>query len=207
MNDYLRIDVSSLQGKLDALKATLSTGQYQMVLYRALKRTAEQVKTATAREVRQDYHIAYGAVLKTIKNPVVSKLANGVNAYLNISKAREKIGGGGFSYVSRGGLAAKIVKTGNSRLPTKGARPHFAVKKKKQVFVRRATAGKTWITTQKTKAGTVYHVAKQPISPGVGIGIPQMPITRSAGKIQNFAILKLGERLEHEHDVIMRKIV
>lgn len=208
MIDYLRIDVSSLSGKLDAMKASLTTANYKKALHRALRRTGEHARTLTGREVRQDYHIAYGKVLRTIKNPRISYTADGVSCILPIIKNREPIGGGGFAYTTRGGVAAKIVKTGKSALPTKGRRPHFAVKSKGRVFVRMAGSGKTWITTQyNKKTGKVYRVAKQPIAPAVGIGIPQMPLTRSATRIQDQVLNKMAERLEHEHNVIMNGIV
>lgn len=207
MIDYLRIDVSSLSGKLDAMRAALTTANYKKALHRALKRTAEHTRTLTSREVRQDYHITHGKVLQTIKAPRISYTADGVSCVLPIIKAREPIGGGGFAYTTRGGVAAKIVKAQKSTLPTKGRRPHFAVKSKGRVFVRLAGSGKTWITTQTNKrTGKVYRVAKQPIAPAVGIGIPQMPLTRSATRIQDKVLLKMAERLEHEHNVIINGI-
>ena len=208
MIDYLRIDISSLSGKLDAMKASLTTANYKKVLYRALKRTGEHARTLTGREVRKDYHIAHGKVLRTIKNPRISYAPDGVKCILPIIKNREPIGGGGFAYTTRGGVAAKIVKTGKSMLPTKGGRPHFAVKSKGRVYVRLAGSEKTYHKLKRSKkTGKVYALRRQPIAPAVGIGIPQMPLTRSKDRIQDQVLIKMAERLEHEHSVIMKGIV
>ena len=207
MVDYLRIDVSSLANKLSAMQAALTTANYKKALHRALKRTGEHTRTLIAREVRQDYHITHGKVLKTIKNPTITNTADGVTCVLPIIKAREPIGGGGFAYTTRGGVAAKIVKSGKSMLPTKGSRPHFAVKSKGRVYVRLAGAGKTYhIVKRNRKTGKAYAARKESIAPAVGIGIPQMPLTRSKTRIQDQVLDKMMERLEHEHNVIINGI-
>lgn len=208
MVDYMRIDISSLSGKLESMKAALSKENYAKAVYRALKRAGQHSKTLVAREIRQDYHIAYGKVLKTIRNPIIRVRGYDVSCILPIIKNREPIGGGGFAYTTRGGVAAKIVKTGKSMLPTKGGRPHFAVKSKGRVYVRMAGSEKTYHKLKRSKkTGKVYALRRQPIAPAVGIGIPQMPLTRSKDRIQDQVLIKMAERLEHEHSVIMKGIV
>jgi hypothetical protein len=115
---------------------------------------------------------------------------------------------------AKGGYAvqARILKGGMTILPKTGEGTHFMVSsgpREGEVYVRlsggqKYTAKVTY--TKKNGVEVTHYVKKDAIRPGVGIGVPQMPMNRSAPKIQARIIEVMRERILHEHRVIMENL-
>ena len=230
-NTMLKLNTAEADRLFADLKSTLTPQQYHLLLARTMERVGKSVRTMVAREVTHDYAIPYGKVLKAISSPITMKGA-GITCVLKVTDVRGKIarkGKGAYQAVTtgaggrritakkfrktgaRGGYSihAKIVKAGLSLLPWSEGEVHFMVSSgahEGEVFVRLKNGAKySRLVVRKDKNGNTrtYRVMADKIRPGVGIGVPQMPMTRSADEIQRKAVKMLMDRAVHEHRVII----
>lgn len=113
-------------------------------------------------------------------------------------------------------ITAQVVKAGASELPVDkdSNRPHFMVMGRAgavgRVFVVRRDLGKYFAKEHrrtKKKGVRSYTVKKTMITSAVGIGVPQMPMTRSANEIQAGVVEIMKARIEHEHIALLKKYV
>lgn len=202
MKAWLKINVSPLKSHLDELKQVLGPANFNKVMGIAVMETGRRLKTQVAREVRVDYNVKHGEVLQSISAPKFTGQGASVSCVLNIRNSRIKIpnsGGGnkrrkGAIY-SKKGLRAKIAK-GDEPLPTSGPKAHFVKRSNGQVIV--FTGGKFAMKEKfHTEHATdkLYTVHKKKYRQGVGISIPQMPMTRSADRIEQWTQKMLLERV------------
>lgn len=210
---YIRIDVSDVRAKLNSLQGTLSQQQQEKMVNRALVRTGKTVKTILKRELPKEYHVKPAQIGREVGYVHTQYTPGRMGCSIPITGVRGHIGDTG-KFKARGGahgwqalkyagkrykIKAKIVKDHVSVLPTAMSdnsgnapfRNYDAPKLNGIAFVRR----------KKGKG------SRLPITPIVSIGIPQMPLNRSMDDVQDAIMNKLEERLVHEHEVIMRRIV
>lgn len=232
----LHIDTTQMQQTVGGLKNVLSDRQMNVLIYRTLKRTGEHARTLVARDVTHEYHVNYGYALHSIGKPQMGsgggiscimpvsnarkKLARSggphfFKAVASSNKTGRKVSKKRFHAVgARGGynVQAQILKGETSKLPSHGKTAHFMISGgplEGQVYTRKSDGSKYVATVKyKTKNGGVktYKTKKAAIRPGVGIGMPQMPINRSAEEIQRGTQALMMKRLEHEYDVMVQGI-
>ncbi len=232
----LRIDTTPVQQITKQLKDFFEPKQIGQIMGRAFKRTGQQVRTMVAREIRQDYKVDYGYALHSIGLPQFrsgdgiqsvmpvsnarKKIARAggshfFKAVARSSKTGRKITAKRFQAMgARGGYAvqAAVLKSGMSGLPASGDNAHFMVSsgaKEGNVYAKKGD-GSTYMATQtyRAKDGSVktYKVKKASIRPAVGIGVPQMPMNRSADTIQKKAQEILIKRTLHEAERELEKM-
>jgi hypothetical protein len=232
----LHLDTTEMEQTVNGLKNVLNDREMNRLIYRTLQRTGQHARTLVAKDVTQDYHVDYGYALHSIGNPTMGsgngiscimnvsnarkKLARGggghyFKAMARSNKTGRKMSKKKFHAVgARGGygVQAAILKEGTSKLPSHGEAAHFMISggaMEGQVFTRKADGSKYVATVKyRTKDGTTktYKTKKTSIRPGVGIGMPQMPMNRSAEKIQADTQVLMMKRLEHEYDVLIQGI-
>ncbi len=180
------VDMSDLQSKIEYLRLVLTRDQFEKVMYRTFGEVGKKAKSLIAKEVVQDYAVTQ----KWVKDNMGSyRLSMGgaypVTCTIPLKGHKGSIGGR-FALSSparsrrQGRVRARIVRAGVSTLPqsmdNQGGNPPFV-------------AGGVAFT-RRTKA-------RLPIVRVVGLGVPQMPLNRSAEKVQDALLDYAGQRLEH----------
>jgi len=197
---YLEIDVTDAMELVKDLRRALTPKEVELLEMRAIKRTAQRVKTIVGKEVPKDYEVKTRQVTSHIGGPRISLAGGGVNCVIPIDGSRLSIGG---TYRASGGrrgwntkrpyrVKARIVKGETSGLPMRmkhqGGQPPF-----------RNLSFSTAAFTRKGKR-------RLPIAPVVGLAVPQMPMNRSKDDIQAEIVEHLKKRLEHEHNFMMSRL-
>ena len=184
---YLSVDMSDVQRTIDLMRGVLTRQQFEQLLYRTFGEVGQRSKTIISRAVRQDYVAPDGWIRSQIDRyqlsfggfaPVTCKIplkgAKGV-----IGQRFPASGGSGRRY-GRRRITASIVRSGRSRLPAvmrnQGGNPPFM--SNGVAFTRRTEA-------------------RLPIVRVAGLGVPQMPLNRSADETQDQILELCGNRLEH----------
>ena len=204
----LSIDTRDLNRTLKEVGAALGPDKMNIALKHTIQDTGRKVRTLVKSEIRKEYHAKAGRIGKAIGRPQYS-LGGTISCIIPVRDVRGTIAtdSGGYTALKRG-PGAKIVKSGNSVLPhaKTDKRIHFYIPSGRlqgHVFVRhndgidwtgkrREGTGETEVwktkkgkrkrnrkvqtTGERKRIGTISH--------GVGIGIPQMPMNRSADEIQ-----------------------
>ena len=227
----LSIDTSELNKTLKAVGTALGPEKMNVALKHTIQDTGRRVKTLVKSEIRKEYHAKAGRIGKAIGRPQYS-LGGTISCIIPVRDVRGTIATGDGAYTAlKRGPGAKVVKSGNSILPHGKAdkRIHFYIPSGRlqgHVFVRH-NDGIGWIGARregtgetevwKTKKGkqkrnkkvqtTGTRKRKGTISHGVGIGIPQMPMNRSADEIQAQVGQYAMERLLHYEEAILKGIV
>ncbi len=232
----LRVDTTEVQTLAHQMKDFFTPKQLQGVMGRAFKRTGQQVRTMVAREIRNDYQVNYGYALHSIGLPRIKggegiqcvmpvvnarkKIARAGGSHFFKAVARSSTSGRKMSAKrfravgARGGYAvqAAVLKSGMSSLPGSGENAHFMVSSgssEGKVYAHKGD-GSTYMAQQtyRRKDGSVktYKVKKASIRPAVGIGVPQMPMNRSADTIQAKAQDILLKRTLHEAERELEKM-
>jgi hypothetical protein len=200
LRTFLRLDVSHLQHTIQEMLAGVSPEVGTRAIQLTVWDVGKKIKTLATRAIREEYNVAYGKVLHSMSNPRFKGHGASISCVINVTGERIKIpnaGGGGrrkgFIF-SRKNLRAKIAK-GDEPLPSSGPKAHY-VKRGGQVIV--FSGGKfTMMEPFHTKNATAkkYPAKKKRYRQGVGIAVPQMPMTRSAEKIRQEVSTMLPERL------------
>ena len=184
------VDLSDVERMINLLRGLMRQEQFERLMHRTFNEAGKRSKVLIAREVYKDYAVTQKWVKSQIEH---YKLSFGGGAPVNCEiPIRGKKGVLGRSFKAkelRKGISAKIVKTGRSRLPPvmehQGGNPPFMAKAGERGF-----DGAGAIFTRRTKA-------RLPIVKVVGLGVPQMPLNRSADKVSYALLDYVGERLEH----------
>lgn len=233
----LSIDTSDAQDLMNGLSRAYDERTFQQLMYRVMQRAGTRTRTLVKKLVPADYHAPGGWVGSAVGAPEIQTSAGGAGCIIPVDGARGKIGRGGpfkasasgagggkvrSAYEGRKGsrtrraykINAQIVKAGGSALPSAGDRPHIMIMGRAGhvggVYVVRKDLGTYMATVHrrtKTKGIRTYKAKKTVIVSAVGIGVPQMPMTRSADKIQLGISQLLYERMEHEHEALLRRYV
>lgn len=192
-NPPIYVDMSELESTIEHLRLVLTRDQFEKVMYRTFGEVGRRSKTMIGREVVQDYAVTQQWVKSQIGSyqlsfggefPVTCKIP---------LKGHKGSIGGRFALSSparsrrQGRVRARIVRAGVSTMPQKmdnqGGNPPFVAN------------GVAF--TRRTKA-------RFPIVRVVGLGVPQMPLNRSAEKVQDALLDYAGQRLEHHFQRMIR---
>lgn len=199
-NNYLTIDTSDLEEKLDLMRLVLKQKQFEQIMYRTFRETGKKAKSLVAKEVQDDYAVTQGWVKSGIGQ---YKLSFGgefpVTCTIPLTGTKGMIGPtfkmsqpskyygrkvkGVLKRPKAPKIYARIVKGQTSALPAtmqrQGGNPPFIAKG--MVFTRR---------TSKSK----------PIVRVVALGVPQMPLNRSGPDIQDALLEQVSSRLDHHFE-------
>lgn len=178
---YLTVDVHEVQETIDLLRTTLTKEKFNSLMGRTFGETERKAKTLIKREVVKDYAVTQAWVAKHILRGSVSVGAN-VQCVIPISGARGIIGPRFKTKSWKKGkpISAKILKGASSILPSKmdhqGGNPPFMV-------------NGTAYTRKTSESKPLVRVA--------GLGVPQMPLNRSADRVAEQLVKYMGTRLDH----------
>jgi hypothetical protein len=202
MKIYLDVDISHLARTIAALKEAHSQKEFELLMYRAFQRTGQRVRTILKTDLPHEYKAKPAWIGQNVGNArtqIGGTNGSVVSCTIPLKGARGTMGAGQKFHAAgprgrRGKKAykitAQVVKTGNTVLPDKmptktyGGQPPFltaAGKIKKGI-----------VFTRKTKN-------RLPIIRVAAIGVPQMPMNRSADDVQDEIADTLFKRMEHEH--------
>lgn len=198
------VDTSKAMETLQQAKEALSQKGFEAMMGRVVRRTAGTVRRILREDVPKKYHASPSWAAKSVGSPKI----DGMNAVIplrdlrglmpsqfhvsasgddgrQVRSATRTTGRGANKKVSRRAykLLAKVVKDGESVLPTQGDRAFFKVfkgAKRGMIFVR--------------------HPDRK-LSRAVGIGVPQMPMNRSAEEVEADLQETFQKNLEHEIEV------
>lgn len=178
----LNVDMSDVQRTINLMRGVLKREQFERLIHRTFNEVGNRSRTIIAREVTQDYAVTQAWVRSQVERYQLQMGgAAGVTCIIPIRGHKGTIGGR-FSATWRryGALRARIVRGGISTLPAtmdnQGGNPPFM-------------AGGVAFTRR--------TAARLPIVRVVGLGVPQMPLNRSADDIQESILQVAGDRLEH----------
>ena len=217
MNTILQIDVSDVVEKMNEFSRRVSPEKFEKVYRHTFKDTGRKIRTICKETIPKDYCAGKRKIGAAIKNPIIVTSGSLV-LMVPVSDARGKIGKKGM-FAGNGQPGAAIVRSGNSLLPTTGDRVHFFIKSGRlagHMFVRHKD-GKIWRgerrerqveryqdtagRNRKRRVGEVkeYGMRKRIglISHAVGIGVPQMPMNRSADDVQSQTVQFADQRFKH----------
>ena len=199
---YLHVDTSDAADLIETVKALHTHRNFELLMYRAFKRTGDRVKTIMSTDLPQEYHVKAGEVRSAVGSPRTTFGGGAaVSCSIPIDGTRHSIGG---QFSASGGahgwnvtagkrykIKAKIVKGQSSTLPTAmksyGGEPPFR--------------NLSWSKVAFTRKGK----NRFPIMRVVGIAIPQMPMNRSEPDVQNDIMETLMKRIEHEHEWLIKQ--
>lgn len=201
----MNIDISDATAMINALKVVHTQHEFELLMFRAFKRTGSTVKTILRKELPQDYEVKPSWVGSQVGSPRTQMGGGGigVSCIIPINGARGSIGGRfsasggahGWKAVRRGRykINAKIVKGQGSTMPPvmsrQGGQPPFR-------NLGSSLGGATF-----TRVGK----GRLPIARVVGLGVPQMPLNRSEDDVQERIMDTLMKRLEHEHAYLINR--
>ena len=204
MRIYLDVDVSHLARTIAALKEVHTQKEFELLMYRAFKRTGQRVRTVLKKDIPKEYRAKPTWIGQNVGNPrtqIGGTNGSLVSCTIPLSGVRGTMGKGAKFHAagprgrrSKGKKAykitAKIVKASNTTLPEKmpnktyGGQPPFLTASGK--------IKKGLVFTRKTKN-------RLPIIRVAAIGVPQMPMNRSENYVQGEIADTLFKRMIHEH--------
>jgi len=179
---YLNVDMSEVQQTINLLRGIMKPEQFERLLHRTFNEVGNRSRTIIAREVVQDYAVTSAWVRSQVgRYSLTMGGVSGVTCTIPIKGHKGTIGGRFRAAWHRyGDLRANIVNGGTSILPhvmkNQGGNPPFMAQ------------GVAF--TRRTKQ-------RLPIVRVVGLGVPQMPLNRSADRVQDEILDLAGRRLEH----------
>ncbi|MBP3690899.1 MAG: hypothetical protein J6I74_06195 [Schwartzia sp.] len=191
-----------MMDKVNRLKNNMKPKQFENAMYGIFKETGRKTKTILKKDIPKDYHAKPREIGQAVKSPQLGFGGGGVSCSIPVTGHRGSIGG---RYKASGGakgweslhkkyrITARVVKAGTTRLPKRmpgsyGGNPPF-------------------INTKAPKLNGVAFTRKTeerfPIMKVVGIGIPQMPRTRSEPHVQRDLKVFLENRMEHRFQALI----
>ena len=203
MGVYLDVDISQLQTTIETMRAVHTKREFELVMYRAFRRTGQRVRTIMKKNIPKEYKAKPTWIGQNVKSP---KTQFGgidgaaVSCSIPISGKRGVVGSQFKAAGPRGRrsktmkaykITAQILKNKKTILPAKmpkdpyGGNPPFIVRGGGRI-----PGG--LVFTRKTKA-------RLPVMRVVGIGVPQMPMNRAQDDVQDDIMQTLKLRIEHEH--------
>lgn len=207
MKIYLNVDISHLARTVAALKEAHSQKEFELLMYRAFQRTGQHVKTILKTDIPQEYKAKpawIGQNVGSARTQMGGTNGSVVSCTIPLKGARGTMGMGQKFHAAgpRGRrkkayrITAQVVKSENTTLPAKmpaktyGGQPPFLT-----------AAGKIQkgiVFTRKTKN-------RLPIIRVAAIGVPQMPMNRSADDVQDEIADTLFKRMTHEHERLIAR--
>ena len=191
---YLTVDATDLEHKINMLRQNMTSAQFERAMYGIFNRTGKHVRRILQDELPKEYVISPSKVGKAVQRPKVS----GTSCIIPI---RDKRGSIGSQYAASGGahgwnslkrkykVKARIVRSGQSTLPG------------------RVMAGYPPFRNLGSKLGKLTFTrtskARGPIMKVSGIAIPQMPMNRSQGEVQQDIALFLAKQIEQRFMFLM----
>ena len=186
---YLKVDMSDVERLLDQLRGVMTREMFERLMYRTFGEVGRRSKTIISRAVRQEYAAQDGWIRQNILRyqltmggefPVTCKIP--LRGAKGVIGPRFKASGG-----RRGrALTATILRGKRSRLPSvmshQGGQPPFM--SGGVAFTRRGAS-------------------RLPIVRVVGLGVPQMPLNRSAEETADKILELTGNRLEHNFNFML----
>ena len=227
----LSLDTEKAQALFDHARKTLTREQFLLMLRREIPRMGTELKTVIKDEVAVDYTAKKGEVGAALQGPF-SIGGGGVGIRIPMSEPRilikkgadkrkkeykaflkERTGRAGnrkrFMLTPAIGAKAGMVRGGEENLPTSGRRPHyFNSSGRVVVYVKGEHYTRMEKFTATAKGGEskkAYRSTKPKTRPAVGIGIPQMPLTRSKDRIQKEMEARLEKRVVHQVNHILKQ--
>lgn len=184
---YLNVDMSDVQKKIDFLRGFLKKDEFERLMYRTFNEVGKKSKTLISKQIPRDYAVKKAWAASQIGHFQLEMGGlNGVTCKIPLKGHKGSIGG---RFSAAGGrlglpLASWITRDGMSYLPTamknQGGNPPFIA----------TGRGNGVAFTRRTKK-------RLPIVRVVGLGVPQMPLNRSADEVQDQLLDYVGNRLEH----------
>lgn len=188
---YLNVDMTELQRTIDILRGILTKERFEQLIRRTFNEVGNRSRTLISREIPNDYNVTQAWVRSQIDRARIETgfRYNGITCTIPINGHKGTIGG---RFAAQGGrlgipLYSWITREGMSHLPAvmknQGGNPPF---------INPAADAKLHgvAFTRRTKA-------RLPIVRVVGLGVPQMPLNRSADAVQDSLLEYAGQRLEH----------
>jgi len=213
--NYLYIDATDAQRKIQQLSLQLSERELQTLAYRVVKRTGSRVKGIVSSDVPKKYHIKKNVVAADIGGPRMGGSAGAGEAMCTIPIDGKRHIIGGKTFTARGGrkgwngikggkrykITTQIIKGKTSVLPGEmeklGGNPPFrnlsAAKLNNAVFTRR-------------RSGPGFPPGNFPLARVVGPAVPQMPMNRAQDDVQEDIASFMMQRIEHEYKQMIGKI-
>lgn len=180
-NNPLYIDMSDVGVKMEVMRMALTQAQFEKMMLRLFGEVGRKVKTIVAKDVQVDYAVTQSWVKSQIGPyslgfgggfPVTCKIP--INGAKGVIGPRFKLSG------RKRKISARIVKSNVSVLPKEmsgqGGNPPFVY------------GGVVY--TRRTRK-------RHPIVRVVGLGVPQMPLNRSADAVQTDILDYIDKRLDH----------
>ena len=183
------VDVSDLTDTINMMKIAMSSPAFEEMMRRTFNDAGKKVKNIVREDVPRDYEVTAGWAGSMVGWPKSQGGAGKIGVVVPIKGTRGSIGGrfkatgwrGRPAKGKRAKINAKIIKGQSSTLPAtmdhQGGQPPFMAG---GVAFTRKYAGKPY---------PIVHV--------VGLGVPQMPINRSEGKVQSDIKEVVEKRLVH----------
>lgn len=209
-NIALEINVDEVVALAEEVGGKLTVEQFDRLMYRTMREIGTKMKTIITKEIRKHYQADYGWVQSAIHAPEITGGGGSYQCLVPVIGEKGKIGG---QFSAGGGaygwnpppyqVTAKILKGSTSVLPSTmasyGGQPPFRNIGSSRKMTRKDGKGKlpakasslgalTW-----TRAGA----SRGPIEPVAGLAVPQMPVNRAAGGIENELIAYGRERVLH----------
>lgn len=205
-NKYLSIDTTDANRLIRGMRRAMTEKQFNKLIYRTISETGRRTRTIVKRALPPDYHAKPNWILHNMGRPRISGGEN-PSCIIPIDGARGYIAKQGGQFRAKGGrrlkrlkgasapVYAKIVKSGTSALPTGKGKgdPHFT-----------DGGGNVWVRVR----GSYYkpkgrRTRKERIRRAVGIGVPQMPMTRAREEVNKLILEHMKERLIHNFNYIL----
>ena len=205
---YLYVDASELTGLLEEMASKLTAGNFDRLMRRSLNEVGKRSKKIIREAIQAEYYASTAWVNSSIHGARIEGGGGSILCRIPIISQKGKIGG---EFAAGGGaygwnppayrVTALIVKDGTSVLPPQmthqGGQPPFRNLGSK-TFTRtitgkdgtkRAIKVNRRAPSQEPKKGTGFltrsGASRFPVESMSGIAVPQMPLNRSRGIVEN----------------------
>ena len=202
---YLDVDLSKIEGTIQAMKAAHSKAEFEKLMYRAFRRTGGHVRKIMKTEVPKEYNVKAGPVGSAVKSARTTMGGGNVQCNIPIEDTRGSIGG---RYNATGGRHGWKGIVAGKRYKIKAQ--IYSKSQSKSVLPVKIEKHNDNAPFRNLSAPRLNKVAfvregkdRLPIAKVVGIAIPQMPMNRAQDAVQEDILNYLKQRIEHEHRAII----
>lgn len=188
----LELDFSDVYERMIELGKAMSKTQFERLVYRTVRETGKRGgRSIIPKEVTKDYAITQAWAKKQIQSPKIQWGGSEIECRIPMKGHKGTIGGTYRITAARGKrVGAKILKKGNSRLPSvfpnQGGNPGF-IGPNGVLFTRK------------------YAWQRKPIVRVVGMALPQMPLNRSEDKTRDAFLALMSKRLDSNFKDILAR--
>ena len=197
-DDWLYVDTTEAQRLIDKATESLSKKNFEILVYRVMRRTSARVKTIVKKEVPKQYAVKASWVGAQIGSPKIER-GSPVKCYIPLRGQRGIIGGVFRMYKTRGRKSKKKLKQAIriKAALVKGETSILPAELKKQ--------GKAKPFVMKGMAFARRQDNKKVVRV-VGLNLPRMPMNRPKEQIQEQIVQTMKERIAHEYNQIIAGI-